>query len=362
MLEESLTLRSFERTIEEVLLDGGRRPRRRRAHDRRVRVRLAPRDRMAVGAQATRAAGEPALRASSSSTPPIPCDLDGLHAQALELRAAPRRAAHAVSDLGDRADAARPRAARARARSAVVLTGRRVTLDSIGRLVYAVRGDRPRRDRVRLPQRGAGHGRQHRLPARRGADRARGTGCSSGSTAHRVHRRRRRGHRSTPRTRWRLHQRTKRPPTDGRAAGDSYNRAPMPPPHRPVDPRASFPELEERVLARWRERDVFHESIRRRQGAPNGGSTRARRPRTDRPAPTTCSRACSRTSSPATRRCAATTSSARAGGTATDSRSSWRSRPSSASPRSRTSSATASPSSTRAAARASSATSRTGTG
>ena len=45
----------------------------------------------------------------------------------------------------------------------------------------------------------------------------------------------------------------------------------MPPPHRPVDPRASFPELEERVLERWRERDVFHESLRRRSGAPSWG-------------------------------------------------------------------------------------------
>src|SRR5882757_4946931 len=40
------------------------------------------------------------------------------------------------------------------------------------------------------------------------------------------------------------------------------------PPHRPVDPHASFPEVEERVLERWRERDVFAESVRRRQGAP----------------------------------------------------------------------------------------------
>ncbi len=39
-------------------------------------------------------------------------------------------------------------------------------------------------------------------------------------------------------------------------------------PHRPVDPRASFPELEERVLERWRERDVFAESLKRRAGAP----------------------------------------------------------------------------------------------
>ena len=43
------------------------------------------------------------------------------------------------------------------------------------------------------------------------------------------------------------------------------------PPHRPVDPRASFPELEERVLARWRERDVFAESLRRRADAPPWG-------------------------------------------------------------------------------------------
>jgi isoleucyl-tRNA synthetase len=39
--------------------------------------------------------------------------------------------------------------------------------------------------------------------------------------------------------------------------------------YEPVDPAQSFPALEERVLARWRERDVFHESIRRRQGGPS---------------------------------------------------------------------------------------------
>ncbi|MEA2218341.1 MAG: isoleucyl-tRNA synthetase [Solirubrobacteraceae bacterium] len=37
---------------------------------------------------------------------------------------------------------------------------------------------------------------------------------------------------------------------------------------RPVDPQQSFPELELRVLERWRERDVFRESLRRREGAP----------------------------------------------------------------------------------------------
>ena len=42
-------------------------------------------------------------------------------------------------------------------------------------------------------------------------------------------------------------------------------------PHRPVDPRASFPALEERVLERWRARDVFAESVRRRGDAPRWG-------------------------------------------------------------------------------------------
>jgi isoleucyl-tRNA synthetase len=39
---------------------------------------------------------------------------------------------------------------------------------------------------------------------------------------------------------------------------------------RPVDPRQSFPQLEQRVLERWRKRDVFHRQLRRRreEGAP----------------------------------------------------------------------------------------------
>jgi isoleucyl-tRNA synthetase len=36
---------------------------------------------------------------------------------------------------------------------------------------------------------------------------------------------------------------------------------------RPVDTKQSFPELEERVLERWRERDVFHRSLAGREGA-----------------------------------------------------------------------------------------------
>jgi isoleucyl-tRNA synthetase len=36
---------------------------------------------------------------------------------------------------------------------------------------------------------------------------------------------------------------------------------------RPVDPNVAFPDLEQEVLQRWRERDVFPESMRRRKGA-----------------------------------------------------------------------------------------------
>ncbi len=37
---------------------------------------------------------------------------------------------------------------------------------------------------------------------------------------------------------------------------------------RPVDPKQSFPALEEQVLGRWRERDVFARSLAQREGAP----------------------------------------------------------------------------------------------
>src|SRR5436309_3813962 len=43
------------------------------------------------------------------------------------------------------------------------------------------------------------------------------------------------------------------------------------PPHRPVAPKTSFPELGQDVLERWRARAVFHESVRRRQGAAKWG-------------------------------------------------------------------------------------------
>ncbi len=42
-------------------------------------------------------------------------------------------------------------------------------------------------------------------------------------------------------------------------------------PHRPVDSRVSFPELEREVLTRWRERDVFAQSLSRRADGPRWG-------------------------------------------------------------------------------------------
>ena len=92
-----------------------------------------------------------------------------------------------------------------------------------------------------------------------------------------------------------------------------------------------------------------------------GCSGRARRPPTAAPAPTTSSRACSRTSTRATRRCAATTSSARVAGTVTGSRSRSPSSSSWASRTSTRSRPTGSPSSTSAAASRSSSSWRTGT-
>jgi isoleucyl-tRNA synthetase len=38
--------------------------------------------------------------------------------------------------------------------------------------------------------------------------------------------------------------------------------------YRPVDPKQRFPELEERILERWRDRDVFHRSLAQRESAP----------------------------------------------------------------------------------------------
>ena len=39
-------------------------------------------------------------------------------------------------------------------------------------------------------------------------------------------------------------------------------------PFEPVDPKVSFPHLEERILAFWKQADVFHRSLVAREGAP----------------------------------------------------------------------------------------------
>ncbi len=138
LLEESLTLRSVERTVEEVLLeaiaahadpDGAS-----AEYEFAWRFgtgwlsalkRLAP--------PATRPEGVLIFDASAR------LDLDSLHAQALELIL--RRAGLRSLQISPAIDPARlGRALRALDPHAVVLTGHRVTLDSIGRLVYAVRG------------------------------------------------------------------------------------------------------------------------------------------------------------------------------------------------------------------------------
>ena len=101
------------------------------------------------------------------------------------------------------------------------------------------------------------------------------------------------------------------------------------------------------MLERWRERDVFHESIRRREGAPPFVFYEGPPTANGRPGSHHVLAASSRTSSRATRRCVATSSRARPAGTATACRWSSRSRRSSASTTSTTSSASGSPSSTR---------------
>lgn len=137
LLEESLGLRSVERTVEEVLLQAliaQREPEGTTAEYEfgwRFAVGwLAAQRRMAP--PTTRRDGVLIFDASS------PCDLDAVHAQALEL--ALRRAGMRTLSLTPAIELTRlGRALRALEPSAVVLTGRRVSLDSIGRLVYAVR-------------------------------------------------------------------------------------------------------------------------------------------------------------------------------------------------------------------------------
>jgi DNA-binding transcriptional MerR regulator len=137
LLEESLGLRSVERTIEEVLLEAvasleepGPSSAEYEFAWRHAVGWLAAQRRLTP--PATRREGVMVFDASA------PCDLDAVHAQALEVVL--RRAGIRTLALTPAIEPARlGRALRALDPAAVVLTGRRVSLDSIGRLVYAVR-------------------------------------------------------------------------------------------------------------------------------------------------------------------------------------------------------------------------------
>jgi DNA-binding transcriptional MerR regulator len=137
LLEESLALRSVERTIEEVLLEaveahadpGASTPEyefgwRYTTGWLSALKRLSP--------PATRAAGVLVLDASS------PLEVDALYAQALELMV--RRAGIRTLSLSTAITPNRlARALPALDPKAVVLAGRGISLDALGRLVYSVR-------------------------------------------------------------------------------------------------------------------------------------------------------------------------------------------------------------------------------
>jgi DNA-binding transcriptional MerR regulator len=137
LLEESLALRSVERTVEEVLLAGVAAHADQGASTPEYEFgwrystgwlsalkRLAP--------PATRQSGALVLDASS------PLDLDALYAQALELML--RRAGIRTLSLSTAITPNRlVRALPALDPHAVVLAGRSISLDALGRLVYSVR-------------------------------------------------------------------------------------------------------------------------------------------------------------------------------------------------------------------------------
>ena len=81
-----------------------------------------------------------------------------------------------------------------------------------------------------------------------------------------------------------------------------------------VPPELDFPKEEREILRFWKERGIFEKTLERsRHRAARSSSTRARRRPTACRTTGTSSRASSRTSSPATRRCAATSVPRKAG-------------------------------------------------
>ena len=137
LLEESLALRSPERTVEEVLLaaveslDG--------PGGSSVEYEFAWRQ-ATVWMSALKRLCAPATRGQGILIfdGAVPCEMDALHAQALELLL--RRAGIPTLALTPAIEPARlSRALRALNASAIVLTGSQVSLDVIGRLVYSAR-------------------------------------------------------------------------------------------------------------------------------------------------------------------------------------------------------------------------------
>jgi DNA-binding transcriptional MerR regulator len=140
LLEESLTLRSVERTIEELLLVSVAELAPDVATERPTpEYELAWRH--ATGwLSAMKRLAPPATRTNAAlifdASPPI--TVDALHAQALELFV--RRAGIRTLLLTPRVEPIRlGRAVRALVPDAVILSGPSASLDAVGRLVYAVR-------------------------------------------------------------------------------------------------------------------------------------------------------------------------------------------------------------------------------
>ena len=139
LLEESLALRSVERTIEEVLLEAVSAQADETASPNTPEYEFAWRYATAwlyalkrLSPPATRTAGVLVLDASA------PLELDELYAQSLELmlrRAGVRTLALSTAITPTRLARALP----ALAPRAVVLAGRGISLDALGRLVYSVR-------------------------------------------------------------------------------------------------------------------------------------------------------------------------------------------------------------------------------
>jgi MerR family transcriptional regulator, light-induced transcriptional regulator len=140
LLEESLVLRSLERTVEEVLVPAV--AEQASEAGATAEYELAWRYGMdwlsALARQATPSSGPVDVLLFDASAP---CDLDALCTQALELFL--RRAGLSTARLTPEVDRGRlSRALRMLQPRAVIITGQRSSLDTIGRIVYALRSAR----------------------------------------------------------------------------------------------------------------------------------------------------------------------------------------------------------------------------